>query len=85
MSAGMTRLIDTYGHKPACNDAGNPPGCTCEEEAQAHLKTCVDALAERIDRAGVEKFATLISTDGLKAFEVEQRRPAGRRPDYIID
>ena len=55
MSSGMTRLIDTYGHKPACNDAGNPPDCTCEVEAQAIMKQQVDVLAERIDREGVER------------------------------
>lgn len=53
---GVTRLINTYGHKPGCNDAGNPPGCTCEEEAQAIMKQHVDALTERIDREGVERF-----------------------------
>lgn len=51
----MTRLIDTYGHKPSCNDAGNPPGCTCEDEAQAIMQQHVDALTERIDREGVER------------------------------
>lgn len=51
-----SRLIEQFGHKPSCNDAGNPPDCTCEIEAQAHMKMCADAIARRID---AEAFRTL--------------------------
>jgi hypothetical protein len=45
------RLIRTWGHSPACNNAGNPPGCTCVEQIEAQLAVCVKALTDRIDAA----------------------------------
>jgi hypothetical protein len=47
------RLIRTWGHSPACNNAGNPPGCTCVEQIKAQVAVCVKALADRIDAAAL--------------------------------
>lgn len=49
MSTTGEELLKEYGHKPSCNNAGNPSNCTCAAEAEAHLKMCSDALAARID------------------------------------
>lgn len=78
----MTRLIDTYGHKPACNDAGNPADCTCEVEAQAIMQQHVDALAERIDREGFEKFYKMWAAHAGVPTEFKVERIGPSRGDY---
>lgn len=47
--------------------AGNPPDCTCEEEAQAIMKQHVEALTERIDREGVERLYKELSIEPVES------------------